>query len=1046
MVENLIEFCAKNRFIVFLLVFGLAAGGLWAMKNTPIDALPDLSDTQVIIYTQWPGRSPDLMEDQITYPIITALLSAPNVTVVRGFSDFGYSYVYVLFKDGTDIYWARSRVLEYMNQLSGKLPEGVTPQLGPDATAVGWVFQYALVDTTGQQDLASLRSFQDWYLRYWLRAVDGVAEVASVGGFVRQYQINLDPTKVLAYRLNLNEIIDKVRQSNLDVGGRVVEFSGIEYMIRGRGYIKSTADIEQIAVGVNPNGTPILLRDVSTVSLGPDMRRGIVELDGQGEAVGGVVIMRFGQDTLEVIDRVKAKLKEIEPSLPAGVKIVTAYDRSDLIKEAVSTANENLVEELITVSVLIIVFLLHFRSALIPIITLPIAILIAFIPMYFLGVGMNIMSIGGIIVAVGDMVDASIVMVDNAHRRLEEWERGGSVGDRNRVLIDSAKEVGPPIFASLLVIAIAFMPVFTLEGQEGRLFKPLALTKNLSIAMSAVIAVTLIPALLSIFIRGRIIPERRNPVSRLLQWAYAPILRLALRYRTILVALAILLIASIALPYQRMGSEFMPPLYEGTILYMPTTLPGISVTEAGKLLQQMDTKLKAFPEVGHVFGKSGRAETSTDPAPFSMMEVVVELKPKEQWREGLSYEDLIAEMDRALQFPGVTNTWSMPIKARIDMLTTGVRTPVGIKIFGPDLKKIENIGKAIEMIAKDVPGTRSVYAERVSGGYFLDFVIKRDEIARFGFTVMDVSKMIESAIGGESITTTIEGRERYPVNVRYLRELRDDLDKLGRVLVMAPNGAQVPIAQLAELRMVSGPAMIRDEDGMLAGYVYVDMTGRDVGGYVEDLKRVVQEKIELPTGYTLTWSGQYEFMERVQQRLKIFVPLTLAIIFVLYYFTFGSVTETLMVMLGVPLALVGGVWALYGLGYNMSIAVWVGLIALAGVAAETSAVMLSYLDEAVRRRQEAGQLRSLADLLEAVQTGAMERIRPVMMTGLANIVGLFPVMIATGTGADVMKRIAAPMIGGIGSAMLLTLLVIPALYVIWRWHRDVKFLAGKAKE
>jgi len=1046
MVENLIEFCAKNRFIVFLLVFGLASGGLWALKNTPIDALPDLSDTQVIIYTTWMGRSPDLVEDQITYPIITALLSAPNVTVVRGFSDFGYSYVYVLFKDGTDIYWARSRVLEYMNQLSGKLPEGVTPQIGPDATAVGWVFQYALVDTTGQQDLASLRSFQDWYLRYWLRAVDGVAEVASVGGFVRQYQINLDPTKVLAYRLNLNEIIDKVRMSNLDVGGRVVEFSGLEYMIRGRGYIKSTADIEQIAVGASPNGTPILLREVATVSLGPDMRRGLVELNGQGEAVGGVVIMRYGQDATEVIDRVKAKLKEVEPSLPKGVKIVTAYDRSDLIKEAVSTANENLTEELITVSILIIVFLLHFRSALIPIITLPIAILIAFIPMYFLGVGMSIMSIGGIIVAVGDMVDASIVMVDNAHRRLEDWERGGRVGDRNRVLIDSAKEVGPPIFASLLVIAIAFMPIFTLEGQEGRLFKPLALTKNLSIAMSAVIAVTLIPALLSLFIRGRIIPEQRNPVSRLLQWAYAPILRLALRYRTILVALAILLIASIALPYQRMGSEFMPPLYEGTILYMPTTLPGISVTEAGKLLQQMDQKLKAFPEVEHVFGKSGRAETSTDPAPFSMMEVVVELKPKEQWREGLSYEDLIAEMDRGLQFPGVTNTWSMPIKARIDMLTTGVRTPVGIKIFGPDLKKIEEIGKAIEMIAKEVPGTRSVYAERVSGGYFLDFVIKRDEIARYGFTVMDVSKMIESAIGGESITTTIEGRERYPVNVRYLRELRDDLDKLGRVLVMAPNGAQVPIAQLAELRMVSGPAMIRDEDGMLAGYVYVDMTGRDVGGYVEDLKRIVKEKIELPTGYTLTWSGQYEFMERVQQRLKIFVPLTLAIIFVLYYFTFRSVTETLMVMLGVPLALVGGMWALYGLGYNLSIAVWVGLIALAGVAAETSAVMLSYLDEAVRRRQEVGQLRSLADLLEAVQNGAMERIRPVMMTGLANIVGLFPVMIATGTGADVMKRIAAPMIGGIASAMLLTLLVIPALYVIWRWHKDIKFLAGKAKE
>jgi Cu(I)/Ag(I) efflux system membrane protein CusA/SilA len=1041
MVENIIEFCAKNRIIVFLLVFALSAGGLWAMKNTPLDALPDLSDTQVIVYTTWMGRSPDLVEDQITYPIITALLSAPNVTVVRGFSDFGYSYVYVLFKDGTDIYWARSRVLEYLNQLSGRLPEGVTPQLGPDATAVGWVFQYALVDETGQQDLASLRSFQDWYLRYWLRAVDGVAEVASVGGFVRQYQINLDPTKVLAYRLNLNEIIEKVRMSNLDVGGRVVEFSGIEYMIRGRGYIKSTADVEQIAVGASPSGTPILLREVATVSLGPDMRRGLVELNGLGEAVGGVVIMRYGEDVTEVIKRIKAKLKEIEPSLPTGVKIVTAYDRSDLIKEAVSTANENLTEELITVSVLIIVFLLHFRSALIPIITLPIAILIAFIPMYFLGVGMNIMSIGGIIVAVGDMVDASIVMVDNAHRRLEEWERGGRVGDRNRVLIDSAKEVGPPIFASLLVIAVAFMPVFTLEGQEGRLFKPLALTKNLSIAMSAVIAVTLIPALLSLFIRGRIIPEQRNPISRLLQWAYAPVLRLALHYRTILVALAILLIASIALPYQRMGSEFMPPLYEGTILYMPTTLPGISVTEAGKLLQQMDRKLKAFPEVEHVFGKSGRAETSTDPAPFSMMEVVVELKPKEQWRERMSYEDLIAEMDRTLQFPGVTNTWSMPIKARIDMLTTGVRTPVGIKIFGPDLKKIEEIGKAIEMIAKEVSGTRSVYAERVSGGYFLDFVIKRDEIARYGFTVMDVSKIIESAIGGESITTTIEGRERYPVNVRYLRELRDDLSKLERVLVKAPNGAQVPISQLADLRMVSGPAMIRDEDGMLSGYVYVDMTGRDVGGYVEDLKRIVKEKIDLPAGYTLTWSGQYEFMERVQERLKIFVPLTLAIIFVLYYFTFRSVAETLMVMLGVPLALVGGVWALYGLGYNLSIAVWVGLIALAGVAAETSAVMLSYLGEAVRRRQEAGQLRSLADLLEAVQTGAMERIRPVMMTGLANIVGLFPVMVATGTGADVMKRLAAPMIGGIGSAMLLTLLVIPALYVIWRWHKDIKRLS-----
>ncbi len=851
MIENLIEFCAKNRFIVFLLVFGLAGGGLWAMKNTPVDALPDLSDTQVIIYTPWMGRSPDLVEDQITYPIVTALLSAPNVTVVRGFSDFGFSYVYVLFKDGTDIYWARSRVLEYMNQLSGKLPDGVAPQLGPDATAVGWIFQYALVDESGQQDLASLRSFQDWYLRYWLRSVDGVAEVASVGGFVRQYQINLDPTKVLAYKLNLNEIIDKVRMSNRDVGGRVVEFSGIEYMIRGRGYIKSSADIEKIAVGANANGTPILLRDVASVSLGPDMRRGIAELDGKGETVGGVVIMRYGQDVPEVIARVKAKLKEIEPSLPKGVKVVTAYDRSDLIGESIATANESLTEELIITSVLIVAFLLHLRSALIPIITMPLAILIAFIPMYFLGVGMNIMSIGGIIVAIGDMVDAAIIMVDNAHKRLEEWERKGRKGDRTQILIDSAKEVGPAIFASVLVIAVSFIPVFALEAQEGRLFKPLAWTNSLAIAVCAALAVTLVSACLPGLIRGRIFPEQSHPVTRLLQRLYAPALALALRHRVAVVLVTVGLSLSIIPVFQRMGSEFMPPLYEGTILYMPTTLPGISVTEAGKLLQQMDQKLKAFPEVAHVYGKSGRADTSTDPAPFSMMEVVVGLKPKEQWRQGLSYEDLVAEMDQALQLPGVTNAWTMPIKARLDMLTTGIRTPVGIKIFGPDLKTIETIGKDIEMIAKDVPGTRSVYAERVSGGYFLDFVIKRDEIARYGFTVMDIGRVIESAIGGENITTTIEGRERYPVNLRYLREQRDDLDKLGRMTVSAPSGAQVPLAQLADLRMVSGPAMIRDEDGMLAGYVYVDMAGRDVGGYVEDLKRMVREKTELPAGYTI---------------------------------------------------------------------------------------------------------------------------------------------------------------------------------------------------
>ncbi len=1036
MVAQIIEFSARNRFIVFLLVFSCSAVGLWAMWQTPIDALPDISDTQVIVYTTWPGRSPDLVEDQITYPIVTALLSAPNVTVVRGFSDFGYSYVYILFKDGTDIYWARSRILERLNQLSGRMPEGVTPQLGPDATGVGWVFQYALVDETGQQDLAALRSFQDWYLRYWLRAVEGVAEVASIGGFVRQYQVNLDPTKVLAYRLSLPSIVETIRQSNNDVGGRVVEFSGIEYVVRGRGYIKKVEDIEKIAVGVNENGTPILLRDVATVRLGPDMRRGLVELNGQGEVAGGIVVMRFGENALAVIERVKAKLKEIEPSMPKGVKVVTTYDRSDLIHESIATAKESLIEELVVTGVLILIFLLHVRSAIVPILTLPLAVLIAFIPMYLMEIGINIMSLGGIIVAIGDMVDAAIVMVDNAHKRLEDWERDGRQGDRLQVLIDSAKEVGPPIFASVLVIAISFIPIFVLEAQEGRMFKPLAWTNNLAIAACAVLAITLVPACLPTFIRGKIFPEQKHPISRSLQRLYTPLLRTALHYRKAVVIGAIVLMASIVPLYQQMGSEFMPPLYEGTILYMPTTLPGLSVTEGSRLLQMMDRKLRSFPEVEQVFGKAGRAETSTDPAPFSMMEVVVSLKPTEQWRPGLSYEGLIDEMDRTLQFPGVTNAWTMPIKARIDMLTTGIRTPVGIKIFGPDLKQIEQIGEHLERVLKEVPGTRSVYAERVSGGYFLDFDINRDEIARYGLTLMDVGKIIETAIGGENIATTIEGRERYPINVRYLRELRDDPEKLKRVLVDTPTGAQVPLAQLATLRFVNGPPMIRDENGLLAGYVFLDMTGRDVGGYVEDLKLVVAAQVELPPGYTIVWSGQYEFMERAKERLKLVVPLTLIIIFVIFYFTFQSVAKTFMVMVGVPLSLVGAVWYLSILGYNMSIAVWVGLITVVGTAAETSAVMLAYLDEACQRRKAGGGLRTLEDLIETVHLGAVERIRPMAMIGLVDVIGLFPVMWATGTGADVMKRIAAPQVGGVFSAMILTLFVIPPVYVMWRWWKE----------
>ncbi|HEO1389700.1 TPA: efflux RND transporter permease subunit [Legionella pneumophila] len=1038
MVERIIEFCVRNRFIVLLFIFGFSFMGYMALKNTRMDALPDISDTQVIVYTTWMGRSPDLIEDQVTYPIVTALLSAPKVVAVRGFSDFGFSYVYIIFEDGTDIYWARSRVLEYMSQLAGKLPEGVTPQLGPDATPVGWIYQYALVDENGKHNLADLRTFQDWYLRYWLRSVPGVSEVASVGGFVKQYQINLDPVKVLAYNLSVPDIIEKIRMSNNDTGGRVLELSGVEYMIRGRGYIKSTDDIEKIAIGTNTNGTPILLRDVATVQLGSDMRRGVVELNGQGETVGGIVIMRFGEDVLQVISHIKEKLKELRAAIPEGMKIVNVYDRSNLIREAISTVNWNLIEELVVVGLLIIVFLGHFRSALIPIITLPLAILISFIPIYFLGIGLNIMSIGGIIVAIGDMVDAAIIMVDNAHKRIADWEMKGCSGDRTQVLIDSAKEVGPAIFSSLLVIAISFMPVFTLEAQEGRLFSPLAYTKNLAIFMSALLAITLIPMLLPLLVRGRIIPEQKHPITRFMQKMYAPVLRLALRYRKFVMGIAVVAALSIIPLYKLIGSEFMPPLYEGTILYMPVTLPGISVTQATSLLQEMDKRLKTFPEVAHVFGKTGRAETSTDPSPFNMMEVIVELKPKEFWRKGMTYESLVAEMDKALQFPGVSNAWTMPIKARNDMLTTGIRTAVGIKIFGSDIKKIEAIGKEIEMVAKGVLGTSNVYAERVAGGYFLDFQINRDQLARYGLTIMDVNRIIESAVGGENIATTIEGRERYPVNVRYLRELRDDPDKINRILVKTPSGAEVPIAQLVTLTFRSGPAMIRDENAMLAGYVFIDISGRDIGGYVEELKQVVKAKVKLPPGYTLAWSGQYEFMQRVYERLKIFVPLTLVIIFVLFYFTFRTITETLMVMLGVPFALFGGFLLLYVLGYNMSIAVWVGMIALAGVAAETSAVMLAYLDSDYNKQKEKGLLKTLPDLIQMVQQCAVSRIRPMVMAGLANILGLLPVMWATGIGADVMKRLAAPMVGGVFSALLLTLIVIPVVYVIWRWQADLR--------
>ena len=1031
MIEKIIEASAKNKFFVFLIVIFLGAWGIWALKNTPLDAIPDLSDVQVIVYTPWMGRNPTVMEDQVTYPIVTTMISAPKVKSVRGFSDFGFSYVYIIFEDGVDIYWARSRVLEYLNQVASRLPRGVTPTLGPDASGVGWVFQYALIDESNKYDLAQLRSLQDWYLRYQIGSVEGVAEVASIGGFVRQYQVNLDPNKLAAYRLPVKRVVDSIRMSNSDVGGRSVELSGAEYMVRGRGYIRSIKDIEMITVG-GERGTPILVRDIASVSLGPDMRRGIAELDGKGEVVGGIVVMRHGENALSLIDRVKQKIKEIEPSLPPGVKIVSTYDRSDLILRSIATLKEKLIEESLIVSAVIVIFLFHVRSALVAIITLPIAIILSFIAIYYLNLTSNIMSLGGIAIAIGAMVDAAIVMVENAHKRLEQWEEAGRPGDRNQVLIEAAKEVGRPLFFSLLIITVSFLPIFTLEAQEGRLFRPLAFTKTFAMFFAAFLSITLAPVLMVLLIRGRVRPETRNPMNRLLIALYTPVVKGVLRFRKTTIALAILALILTYPAFARLGSEFMPPLNEGMIFYMPTTLPGISITQASRLLQIQDRMLKTFPEVEWVFGKAGRAETSTDPAPFSMGETTVMLKPQSQWRAGMTWEKLVDEMDKKIRLPGVANAWTMPIKNRIDMLSTGIRTPVGIKIFGPDLNKIEEIGRHLEMVLNSVTGTRSVFAERVTGGYYLDFELKRDEIARYGLAVEDIQMIIESAIGGESITTTVERRERYPVSVRYARELRDDPEKLKRVLIPTMNGAQVPLGQLAEIRLTSGPAMIRDEDGQLAGYIFVDMAGRDIGSYVEEAKRKVAEQVQVPIGYTLAWSGQYEFIQRAKERLIYVVPLTLLIIFVLLYLSLQSVTKCGIVLLAIPFSMIGAIWFVYLLGYNMSVAVWVGIIALAGVDAETGVIMLLYLDQAFEKWRKEGRMRTIAELREAITEGAVKRIRPKMMTVMAILVGLLPIMWSQGAGADVMKRIAAPMIGGVISSFLLELMVYPAIYEVWR--------------
>jgi Cu(I)/Ag(I) efflux system membrane protein CusA/SilA len=1036
-IERVIRFCATNKFLVLTITAVLVSVGVWSMSSIALDALPDLSDTQVIVYSKW-DRSPDIIEDQVTYPIITSLLGAPHVKAIRGFSDFGYSYVYVVFDEGTDSYWARSRVLEYLSKIQPQLPKGVQTELGPDATGVGWVFQYALVDKSGKQSLADLRSLQDWTIRYELQSVPGVAEVASLGGFVRQYQITVDPNKLAAYRIPLMQVTNAVRNSNNEVGGRLVEWSGAEYMVRARGYVKSIADLEQIVVNTDERGTPVRLRDVANVQLGPELRRGVSDLDGEGEVAAGIVVMRQRENALAVIERVKAKLAEIEKTLPAGVKVVTTYDRSELIERSIHTLKHELLIEMLIVSLVILLFLWHLPSALIPIITLPAAVILSFIPMHFFGINANIMSLGGIAVAIGALVDAAVVVVENAHKKLEHWDADGRKGDYKEVVIGAIQEVGRPSFYSLLVIAFSFLPVFALEAQEGRLFKPLAFTKTFAMAIAALLAVTLDPALRLLVTRApkKILHEAKHPISRVLQRLYTPPAKFVLRHPRAVVISALLVVLFTIPAYQKLGHEFMPPLNEGAILYMPTTLPGISVTQAQALLQRQDQLLKTFPEVERVFGKAGRAETSTDPAPFSMMETTVVLKPKEQWRAGMTYERLVDEMNERLTLPGQTNAWTMPIRNRIDMLTTGIRTPVGVKVFGSDLKEIENISKRVETILQKVPGTRSVYGERVAGGYFVDFDINREAIARYGLTIGDVQDVIMSAIGGENVGQTIEGRERYPINVRYPRELRDDPDKLARVLVPTMGGAQIPLGQLATIKLVEGPSMIRDENGKLSGYVYVDVdtAKRDIGSYVAEAKKAVDAEVKLAPGYLLQWSGQYEAMARVRERMKLVIPLTLFVIFFLIYSNTRSLTKTSIVLLAIPFSAVGAVWLLYVLHYNISIAVWVGLIALLGLDAETGIFMLLYLDLA----HDSMKPKNLAELDESILHGAVQRVRPKVMTVACAFFGLVPIMWSTGTGADVMKRVAAPMIGGLFTSFLMELLVYPAIYKLWRQREFAK--------
>ena len=1045
MIKKIIELSINNRLLVILFTLVVIGLGIFAMRSTPLDAIPDLSDVQVIIYTKYQGQAPQVVEDQVTYPLTTAMLSVPHAKVVRGYSFFGSSFVYIIFEDGTDIYWARSRVLEYLNFVQGRLPSGVNPTLGPDATGVGWVYEYALVDKSGVNDLADLRSIQDWFMRYELQTVPGVSEVASIGGFVKQYQVEVDPNKLLAFDIPLNKIKQAIKRSNSDVGGRLVEMAETEFMVRGLGYIKSIEDIKNVVIGIDGKGTPITVRDVAHVHLGPELRRGIAELDGEGEVAGGVVIMRYGENALEVIENVKEKIETLKAGLPEGVEIIPVYDRAGLIERAITTLKEKLIEESIVVALICVVFLLHLRSALVAIFTLPVGILIAFIVMSYQGINANIMSLGGIAIAIGAMIDGAIVMIENTHKHIEDNNETGGKKPHWQLVTDSAKEVGPALFFSLLIITFSFMPVFSLEAQEGRLFSPLAFTKTYAMAASALLAVTVVPVLMGFLIRGKILPERKNPINRALLFIYRPVVSFALRFKVGVIIIALVLLAATVVPLKRLGSEFMPPLNEGDLLYMPTTLPGISITKARELLQQTDRIIKTFPEVERVFGKVGRAETATDPAPLSMLETTIMLKPESEWRDGMTTEKLIDELNRAVNIPGVTNAWTMPIKTRVDMLSTGIKTPVGIKVSGGDLQTLEDLGKRIEAVVRDIPGTLSVFSERVVGGNYIDYTIDRLEAARYGLTVGDVQDVIESAIGGMNITTTVEGLERYPVNLRYGRELRDDITKLKRILIPTPTGAQIPIIQVSEISIRKGPPAIKSENARLNAWIYVDLKGIDVGTYVKNAKEIVAQEIEIPAGYSLAWSGQYEYMERAKERLKLVVPLTLCIIFLLLYFNFRSVTESLIVMLSLPFALLGGVWFMYILGYNMSVAVGVGFIALAGVAAEIGVIMLVYLDMAYEKRRLSGEMETTGDLFDAIIEGASQRIRPIMMTVCAIIGGLLPIMWGSGTGSEVMKRIAAPMVGGMLSATILTLVVIPAIYAIWKGSTLRKTLPSNVK-